>query len=178
MICRTILALAAIGVLTGCAVEETPLTDGSAAEFVQPVGVDEATENNDTFCSASNGQTLCSLDLLIATNAPVGLQFDLNYDVDTLQLKGFSCEKDGADPCAAGTVKAGHQIKYAQNDNGARVLVVSFSSTEPMLAENGTLMSAVFEGQGGNVGLSDVVVSDAKGQPIDTDWQEGTLTLQ
>ena len=114
----------------------------------------------------------------MGTNAPVGLQFDLNYDVDALQLKGFSCEKDGANPYAAGALATGHQIKHAQNDNGARVLVVSFSSSEPMLTQSGTLLNAVFEGQGGDVGLSAVVVSDAKGQPIDTDFQDGTLTLQ
>ena len=114
----TFATLVCLGVLTACAVEETPLTDGSDGPAITQQGdgnVEEITESEGTFCSASSaGQTLCNLDLAVANNAPVGLQFDLHYDVSALQLKGFSCEKDGVDPCSSGTIAAGHHLKCTE----------------------------------------------------------------
>jgi len=56
--------------------------------------------------------------------------------------------------------------------------VVSFNSAVPLLDESGTLLSAVFEGQGGDVTLSGVVVSSATGQAMAAQWQDGILSVQ
>ena len=66
---------------------------------------------------------------------------------------------------------------HEPNDDGSRVIVVSISTAAPLLTESGTLLKVLFEGQGGDVTLSGVVVSDANGGAIAADWRDGAIAL-